>query len=166
MSPSYSKQYHIHTISALLELRNLFRFGCRLLRVGSYAAWWGHMVTLVEPIWVTEHSTHGCTIPAHCAIVVCSGLLDQASPTDVFGAASDIAGSASDLAGSALDVAGSVQGSVGDSLGSIGTFWGSIVDSISSAKDQVKSKGAPSQPACSAWYPWYYLLQAVLLLLY
>ena len=105
-------------------------------------------------------STHGCTSPALYVVVLCSGLLDQASPADVFGAASDIAGSASDLAGSALDVAGSVQGSVGDSLGSIGTFWGSIVESVSFAKDQVTAKATPSQPASSAWYPWYYSLEA------
>lgn len=62
------------------------------------------------------------------------------------GAASDLAGSATDLAGSALDSAGSVQGSVGDSMDSIGTFWGSILDSVSSAKDQVKAEKVGLDP--------------------
>ena len=135
-----------HTISALLELRKSISVR---LPVASRsivdAAWYTYgtwQVKLKPHGSQSIMSTRGCNAPAHCLLLLCSGLLDQANPADVMGAASDIAGSASDLAGSALDVAGSVQGSVGDSLDSIGTFWGSIVDSVSSAKEQVTAKTA------------------------
>lgn len=51
-------------------------------------------------------------------------------------------GSVSDLAGPAADFAGSADASVVESsLGSFGDTWSSIVDSVVSAKEQVKIIG-------------------------